>query len=90
MDVPGLVWALTILGILALLLFDFCFQLRTAHTQAAIWSGAYMGSAVFLATTWAATDDLDPVGGAAARLGAPGRATSPRGTWSRGARVRNG
>jgi hypothetical protein len=78
MDVPGLVWALTILGILALLLFDFCFHVRTAHTQAAIWSGAYVGSAVFLATT------------AVARLGAPGRATSPRGTWSRGARVRNG
>jgi hypothetical protein len=63
MDVPGLVWALTILGILALLLFDFCFQLRTAHTQAAIWSGAYMGSAVFLATTWLAwvRPDVQPV-----------------------------
>jgi tellurite resistance protein TerC len=31
MDVPPLGWALAILGILALLLFDFLFHVRTAH-----------------------------------------------------------
>jgi len=78
MEVTPLVWGLTLAAIAGLLLFDFFFHVRTAHAPAAIWSGAYVGSAVFLATT------------AVARLGAPGRATSPRGTWSRGARVRNG
>jgi tellurite resistance protein TerC len=41
MDVSQLVWAVTILGILTLLLFDFFFHVRTAHTptlgEAAIW-----------------------------------------------------
>jgi tellurite resistance protein TerC len=31
MDVPGLIWALTIVGIVALLLFDFVFHVRKAH-----------------------------------------------------------
>ncbi|RZT28568.1 tellurite resistance protein TerC [Kribbella sp. VKM Ac-2569] len=50
MHVPSLVWALTILGILALLLFDFFFHVRTAHTptlrEAGIWSAIYVGIAV--------------------------------------------
>jgi len=50
MDVSPLVWALTILGILALLLFDFFFHVRTAHLptlrEAAVWSGVYVGIAV--------------------------------------------
>ncbi|MEU4607321.1 TerC/Alx family metal homeostasis membrane protein [Kribbella sp. NPDC023972] len=50
MAVPTLVWALTILGILALLLFDFFFHVRAAHTptlgEAAIWSAVYVGIAV--------------------------------------------
>ncbi|MFG1819361.1 TerC family protein [Kribbella sp. NPDC049174] len=50
MNVSPLVWALTILGILALLLFDFFFHVRTAHTptlgEAAIWSAVYVGIAV--------------------------------------------
>lgn len=50
MDVPLLVWALTIIGILVLLLFDFFFHVRTAHTptlgEAAIWSAVYVGIAV--------------------------------------------
>ena len=50
MDVPPLVWTLTILGILALLFFDFFFHVRTAHAptlgEAAIWSAVYVGIAV--------------------------------------------
>ncbi|WP_405065096.1 TerC/Alx family metal homeostasis membrane protein [Kribbella sp. NBC_01510] len=50
MDVSPLAWALTILGILALLLFDFFFHVRTAHTptlgEAAIWSAIYVGIAI--------------------------------------------
>jgi tellurite resistance protein TerC len=50
MDVSQLVWAVTILGILTLLLFDFFFHVRTAHTptlgEAAIWSAIYVGIAV--------------------------------------------
>jgi tellurite resistance protein TerC len=50
MAVPPLVWALTILAILALLLFDFFFHVRTAHTptlsEAAIWSAIYVGIAI--------------------------------------------
>ena len=32
MDIPRLIWVLTILGIIALLLFDFLFHVRAAHT----------------------------------------------------------
>jgi tellurite resistance protein TerC len=50
MDVAPLGWALTILGILALLLFDFFVRVRTAHTptlgEAAIWSAIYVGIAI--------------------------------------------
>lgn len=50
MDVSRLVWLLTILGILALLLFDFFFHVRTAHTpslgEATVWSAVYVGIAV--------------------------------------------
>ena len=50
MDVSGLVWGLTIAGIVGLLLFDFVFHVRKAHTptlrEAAIWSTIYVGLAV--------------------------------------------
>ncbi|WP_134321729.1 TerC family protein [Cumulibacter soli] len=50
MDVPGWVWALTIAFIVLLLVFDFVFHVRVAHTptlrEAAIWSSIYVGIAV--------------------------------------------
>ena len=50
MNVPPLVWALTIVGIVALLVFDFFFHVRKAHVpslaEAAKWSGLYVGIAV--------------------------------------------
>jgi tellurite resistance protein TerC len=50
MDVTGFVWGVTILGILALLLFDFFFHVRTAHTpalrEASIRSAIYVSIAV--------------------------------------------
>jgi tellurite resistance protein TerC len=50
MDVPGLVWALTIVGIVALLLFDFVFHVRKAHIpslkEAGLWSAIYVGIAI--------------------------------------------
>jgi tellurite resistance protein TerC len=50
MDPSVLVWALTVVGIVALLLFDFFFHVRAAHTptlgEAAIWSAGYVGIAV--------------------------------------------
>jgi tellurite resistance protein TerC len=50
MDVPALVWGLTIVGIVGLLLFDFVFHVRKAHIptlrEAAIWSAIYVGAAV--------------------------------------------
>ena len=32
MDVPGYVWLLTVLGVVGLLLFDYIFHVRKAHT----------------------------------------------------------
>ncbi|WP_205876247.1 TerC family protein [Mycobacterium camsae] len=50
MDVPDWVWALTALGIVGLLAFDFIFHVRKAHVptlrEAAVWSAAYVGVAV--------------------------------------------
>jgi len=50
MDIPGYVWLLTILGILALLTFDFFFHVRKAHEptlpEAAKWSAIYVGIAI--------------------------------------------
>ncbi|MDQ0679769.1 tellurite resistance protein TerC [Arthrobacter pascens] len=50
MDVPSLVWVLTIAGIVALLVFDFIFHVRHAHIptlkEAAIWSSMYVGIAL--------------------------------------------
>ncbi|WP_232666526.1 TerC family protein [Pseudonocardia sp. TRM90224] len=46
----ALVWGLTIAGIVGLLLFDFVFHVRKAHTptlrEAAIWSSIYVGLAI--------------------------------------------
>lgn len=57
MDVPGLVWLLTLLGIVGLLAFDFVFHVRKAHIpalrEAATWSALYVGIAtVFGLGVW--------------------------------------
>jgi tellurite resistance protein TerC len=50
MHVAPVVWGATILGILALLVFDFVFHVRKAHVpslrEAATWSALYVGIAV--------------------------------------------
>jgi tellurite resistance protein TerC len=49
-EVPGLVWTLTIAGIVGLLAFDFFFHVRKAHTpslkESAIWSAIYVSIAL--------------------------------------------
>ena len=50
MEVPLIVWIMTIAGILGLLAFDFFFHVRKAHTpklkESAIWSSIYVGLAL--------------------------------------------
>lgn len=50
MDVSAAVWWLTILGIVALLLFDFFFHVRKSHVptlrEATVWSALYVGIAL--------------------------------------------
>ena len=50
MEVPSIVWTLTIAGIIGLLAFDFFFHVRKAHTpslkESAIWSSIYVGIAL--------------------------------------------
>src|ERR671916_781329 len=50
MNAPGYVWLLTVVGIVALLLFDYIFHVRKAHTptlkEAAVWSSIYVGIAI--------------------------------------------
>jgi tellurite resistance protein TerC len=50
MDVPALVWWLTIVGIVGLLVLDFVFHVRKAHIpslrEATVWSTAYIGIAI--------------------------------------------
>ena len=50
MQVSGLVWILTVVGILGLVLFDFYFHVRRAHIptlkEAAGWSAVYVGLAI--------------------------------------------
>jgi tellurite resistance protein TerC len=50
MDVPALVWWLTVIGVASLLLFDFFFHVRKAHVptlaEAAVWSAIYVGIAL--------------------------------------------
>lgn len=50
MDVPQLVWWLTVAGIVGLLLFDFMAPVRKAHApslrEAALWSTTYVGIAI--------------------------------------------
>ena len=50
MNVPGWVWAVTIVAIVGLLAFDFVFHVRKAHVpalkEAAVWSAAYISVAV--------------------------------------------
>ena len=50
MDVPTWVWIATVVGLLAMLLFDFVFHVRKAHVpelrEAAVWSAGYVGIAV--------------------------------------------
>src|SRR3954452_6858371 len=49
-SVPGLVWLLTVLGIIGLLLFDYFFQVRRAHVptlrEAARWTTIYLSIAI--------------------------------------------
>jgi tellurite resistance protein TerC len=57
MDVPALVWWLTIVAIIALLTFDFVFHVRRAHVptlrEAGTWSALYVGIAlVFGVGVW--------------------------------------
>ena len=44
MDVPALVWWLTVVGIVALLLFDFLFHVRKAHNSMTGGRGRYLAS----------------------------------------------
>ena len=50
MDVPVIVWVLTILGVLGLVAFDFLAHIRTPHEptirEAAIWTSIYLSLAV--------------------------------------------
>jgi tellurite resistance protein TerC len=50
MDVPLFVWALTILAIVGMLIFDFVGHVRTPHAptlrESALWSAVYVGIAV--------------------------------------------
>jgi tellurite resistance protein TerC len=50
MSVSGLVWSLTVAVILGLLLFDFFFHVRRAHSptlrEATVWSAVYVGIAI--------------------------------------------
>jgi tellurite resistance protein TerC len=50
MDVPAVVWWLTVVGIVGLLVFDFVFHVRKAHIptlrEAGIWSTVYIGIAL--------------------------------------------
>ena len=49
-SVPGVVWLLTVLGIIGLLLFDFFFHVRRAHvptiSEAARWTAIYVAIAL--------------------------------------------
>ncbi len=49
-EIPGYVWLFTVIGILALLAFDFIFHVRKAHEptlpEAAKWSAIYVGIAI--------------------------------------------
>ncbi|GAA2889588.1 tellurium resistance protein [Actinoplanes cyaneus] len=56
-DVSGVVWLLTVLGIIGLLLFDFFVHVRRAHVprlrEAALWTGIYVSIAIlFGAGVW--------------------------------------
>jgi tellurite resistance protein TerC len=50
MDVPTWVWALTVTGVVAMIVFDFVGHVRTPHAptlrESAIWSAVYVGIAV--------------------------------------------
>src|SRR3954453_7701889 len=50
MHVSGLVWALTLVAIAGLVLFDFFFHVRRAHIpslkEATVWSSIYVGIAL--------------------------------------------
>ncbi|MEK1008086.1 hypothetical protein OSI26_21070, partial [Mycobacterium ulcerans] len=50
MGVPTIVWALTIVMVAALMLFDYVFHVRHTHVptlrEAALWSAVYIGVAI--------------------------------------------
>ncbi|WP_028709237.1 TerC family protein [Propionicicella superfundia] len=59
MDTPAWVWAVTVVVIVGLLLFDYFFHVRVAHTptlrEAGFWSAIYVGIAVvFGIVVWVA------------------------------------
>lgn len=63
MEITGLTWAVTIAVIVGLVLFDYFFHVRKAHTptlkEAAIWSSIYVGLALAFGLVFFAFGDTD-------------------------------
>lgn len=63
MEITGLTWAVTIAVIVGLVLFDYFFHVRKAHTptlkEAAIWSSIYVGLALAFGLVFFALGDTD-------------------------------
>src|SRR5690625_5711090 len=63
MEITGFTWAVTIAVIIALVLFDYFFHVRKAHTptlkEAAIWSAIYVGLALAFGLVFFAFGDTD-------------------------------
>lgn len=63
MEITGLTWAVTIAVIIGLVLFDYFFHVRKAHTptlkEAAIWSSIYVGLALAFGLVFFVLGDTD-------------------------------
>ena len=63
MEITGFTWAVTIVVIIALVLFDYFFHVRKAHTptlkEAAIWSAIYVGLALVFGLVFLISGDND-------------------------------
>lgn len=63
MEITGLTWAVTIVVIIGLVLFDYFFHVRKSHTptikEAAIWSSIYVGIALIFGLVFFAVGDVD-------------------------------
>src|SRR5690625_4406754 len=63
MEITGFTWAVTIAVIIALVLFDYFFHVRKAHTptlkEAAIWSAIYVGLALAFGLVFLIGGDTD-------------------------------